>query len=97
MLLADEYYETDSYEDSGDIEDLSVLTDDSKRIKMSAAGAQMQPAASNAYLKGFKEKILGDQIERYEKIRRVHMTFRLNGYDSPQGVRALARAEAIVK
>ena len=25
------------------------------------------------------------------------MTFRLNGYDSPQGVRALARAETIVK
>jgi hypothetical protein len=39
VLLADEYYETDSYEDSGDIEDLSVLTDDNKRIKMSAAGA----------------------------------------------------------
>lgn len=25
------------------------------------------------------------------------MTFRVNGYDSPQGIRALARAEAIVK
>jgi len=74
-----------------------VLTDDSKRVKMSAAGAQMQPGTGTAYLKGFKEKILGDQIERYEKIRRVHMTFRLNGYDSPQGVRALSRAEAIVK
>jgi hypothetical protein len=52
-------------------------------MKMSAAGTQLQPATNNAYLKGFKEKILGDQIERYEKIRRVHMTFRLNGYDSP--------------
>lgn len=62
---------------------MSVLTDDNKRMKMSAAGTQLQPATNNAYLKGFKEKILGDQIERYEKIRRVHMTFRLNGYDSP--------------
>ena len=31
VLLADESDGTDSYEDSGDIEDLTSLTDDSKR------------------------------------------------------------------
>lgn len=57
----------------------------------------MQAPSTSNHLKGYKDKILANQIERFEQIRRVHMTFRLNGYDSPQGVKALARAEAICK
>jgi hypothetical protein len=57
VLLADESYETDSYEDLGDVEDLTSLTDDSKRA------AQQQPTAKppgTNYLKSFKDKILVD-------------------------------------
>ena len=33
IVLAHDNYETDSYEDLGDVEDMNVLTDDNKRIK----------------------------------------------------------------
>lgn len=35
IVLEENNYNSDSYEDSGDVEDLSVLTDDNKRIKQS--------------------------------------------------------------
>lgn len=87
----DSYGDDDSYENLGDIEDLTRLTDDYDQKQKSTKSSQ--PSSQ----KGLKDKILGDHIERYEQIRRVHMTFRLNGYDSPEGEKALANAEAMIK
>jgi hypothetical protein len=36
-------------------------------------------------LKGFKQRVQGEQIEKYEQIRRAHMVFRLNGFESVEG------------
>ena len=48
-------------------------------------------------LKGFKQRVQGEQIEKYEQIRRAHMVFRLNGFESVEGQRAMTRAESLVK
>ena len=41
--------------------------------------------------------MLGEQIEKYEQVRRAHMVFRLNGWDSPEAQEALSKTEDIVK
>lgn len=48
---------------------------------------------SSEYLTGYKERVLGEQIEKYEQVRRAHMVFRLNGWESEAGAAALERAE----
>ena len=42
---------------------------------------------------GYKERVLGEQIEKYEQVRRAHMVYRLNGWESEEGSAALERAE----
>jgi hypothetical protein len=47
-----------------------------------------------SYLRGgFKERTNVEQIEQYESVRRAHMFFRLNGFDSPDGQKALKKVE----
>ena len=41
--------------------------------------------------------MLGEQIEKYEQVRRAHMVFRLNGWDSTQAQAALDRADEIMR
>ena len=48
-------------------------------------------------MRGYKERVLGEQIEKYEQVRRAHMVFRLNGWETEAGAAALVRAEAICK
>lgn len=50
----------------------------------------------NSYLKVYKERVQGEQIERYEQVRRAHMVFRLNGFDSEEGQRAVLKAETLI-
>lgn len=40
-------------------------------------------------MSGYKERVLGEQIEKYEQVRRAHMVFRLNGFESPEGTAIL--------
>ena len=60
VVMQDDDYDTESYENFGDVEDVESLTDDNKRIKQSTLGSAMQPAHSSQFLKGYKEKMLGD-------------------------------------
>ena len=41
--------------------------------------------------------MLGEQIEKYETVRRAHMIFRLNGWNSKEGKEALEKAEDLIK
>ena len=92
----DDYY-PESYEDFGDVEDVGVLTSDPDQREYdrgdaypisSSTSSQKAPKQfliqSAEYLQGFKEKMLGEQIEKYEQVRRAHMVFRLNGWDLPE-------------
>ena len=47
------------------------------------------------YLTSYKDRVLGEQIEKYEQVRRAHMVYRLNGWESEAGAAALERAEEI--
>lgn len=49
------------------------------------------------YLKKYRETLGGDQIEKYEQIRKAHMTFRLNGFESPQGLLFISRLEGFLR
>ena len=68
-------------------------------VSASARSSQKQVflIKPSEYLTGYKERVLGEQIEKYEQVRRAHMVFRLNGWDSEAGAIALERAEQITR
>ena len=91
-------YETDSYNNFGDVDDFEHLSSDAGQPKLSASsfGSSQKPLfliKTSEYLSGYKERVLGEQIEKYEQVRRAHMVFRLNGWESEAGSAALERAE----
>ena len=97
-----ETYETDSQNNFGDVDDFDRMSSDAGQPKLSAnssTGSQkpLFLIKSSEYLSGYKERVLGEQIEKYEQVRRAHMVFRLNGWESEAGAAALERAEQIVR
>lgn len=96
-------YESDSINNFGDVDDFEHQSSDAGHAKLSASsfsGSQQKPLfliKTTEYLSGYKERVLGEQIEKYEQVRRAHMVFRLNGWESEAGAAALERAEQIVK
>ena len=94
-------YETDSFNNFGDVDDFEHASSDAGQPKLSASSAGSQKPhfliKSSEYLSGYKERVLGEQIEKYEQVRRAHMVFRLNGWESDAGTAALERAEQIVR
>lgn len=50
-----------------------------------------------SFVKGFKERKNVEQIEQYESVRRAHMFYRLNGFDTPDGFRILQKIEFVVR
>ena len=38
-----------------------------------------------------------EQIEKHESVRKAHMYYRLNGFESAEGQAVLARAETMVR
>ena len=104
---AEDYF-SEPYEDFGDVEDVGVLTSDPEQREYErdqgfpiSSSSQKPPKQfliqSTEYLQGFKEKMLGEQIEKYETIRRAHMVFRLNGWESSEGQEALQKAEDLMR
>lgn len=94
-------YETDSYHNFGDVDEYEHMSADTSNYRegqhLSASSTSSQKPLflikSSEYLSGYKERVLGEQIEKYEQVRRAHMVFRLNGWESEAGAAALERAE----
>ena len=103
--VKDNEYETDSYNNNahfdGDVDDFENFSSDAPgHHAASSQGShpQQQPKPlflikTSEYLTGYKERVLGEQIEKYEQVRREHMKYRLNGWDSDAGRAALERSE----
>lgn len=73
--MGDKDYDTDSYHGFGDVEDIEMLSSDAGQHKNGnqetlSASSTSQKAhfliKSNEYLSGYKERVLGEQIEKYE-------------------------------
>ena len=69
--------------------DADVDSDESSRKKFKIVGSDL--------VKELKERSNVLQIEQYESVRRAHMFFRLNGFDTPDGFRVLQKIEFVVK
>ena len=94
--------ETDSINHFGDVDDFEQASSDTGQPKLSVSSTSSTAKPlflikSSEYLTGYKERVLGEQIEKYEQVRRAHMVFRLNGWESEAGAAALERAEQIVR